>query len=79
MPTVLRGEGWRICVFADDHAPPHFHVMTPEASLRFTIPDARRLDPLPRRAAKAVAAASAAARAQMDVIEAEWRRLNGRG
>ncbi|GAB3470842.1 DUF4160 domain-containing protein [Azotobacter salinestris] len=30
MATVRSDRNWKIKVYPDDHAPPHFHVQTPE-------------------------------------------------
>jgi len=28
MPTLYRGNGWRITMYFRDHDPPHFHIIT---------------------------------------------------
>ena len=30
MPTVHRQQGWKVQIFANDHAPPHVHVVSAE-------------------------------------------------
>jgi hypothetical protein len=27
MPTIAEFDGIKICMYADDHAPPHFHIL----------------------------------------------------
>ena len=29
MPTIHRLDNSNLCIFADDHAPPHFHMLGP--------------------------------------------------
>lgn len=28
MPTIHRGDGWKITMYYRDHEPPHFHIVT---------------------------------------------------
>ena len=37
MATVHRDRNWKICIYPDDHAPPHFHVQTPDGESLITI------------------------------------------
>jgi len=30
MPTVHRQQGWKVQIFANDHAPPHVHLVSAE-------------------------------------------------
>ena len=68
-----------IWVFPDDHAPPHFHVMSPETDV---IIDLRTLTVVRgryKRTQLTNALAWAAEPGNRAFIEAEWRRLNERG
>jgi hypothetical protein len=44
MPEIVRLSNSKICMYADDHDPPHFHLRGPEwqASVDLAPPDARR-------------------------------------
>lgn len=37
MPTVLTIRGWRVVIYPNDHAPPHVHVIGPDAHARFQL------------------------------------------
>lgn len=37
MATVHSTNGWKIKIYPDDHAPPHFHVQTPDGESLVTI------------------------------------------
>ena len=65
-----------IRVNADDHLPPHFHVMGPDDEALVEISTQTVLEGnLPRRHRKEVVAWIAA---NIDVIQAEWNRINPR-
>lgn len=34
MPVVLREGGWTVCIYTDDHVPPHVHVKRPGGSVK---------------------------------------------
>ncbi|MCB2056207.1 MAG: DUF4160 domain-containing protein [Geminicoccaceae bacterium] len=74
MPTIHRIGRLKIQVFADDHAPPHFHAWHPEGEVLVVIatlePLAGKLDA--RELRKAMEWASA----NRDALENAWRRLN---
>lgn len=74
MPTLKRLGNILIRVFGEDHAPPHFHVVTPDHEAMVRIADlqvhAGSIDRKSLRIAIAWAAEN------IDLLEAEWRRLN---
>ena len=37
MPTICRFAGIRICMYANDHPPPHFHINHAGVEARFSI------------------------------------------
>jgi len=39
MPTIVEFEGIKICMYADDHAPPHFHILFAEYEALIRISD----------------------------------------
>ena len=77
MPTIVRlADSIRICMYAGDHSPPHFHVLTGDGKA-FMV----RLDTLQVLAgtasAKAFALAVAWAVDNREMLAARWRDLNG--
>lgn len=65
-----------ITVYANDHLPPHFHVITPDAQALVEIATLSILaGSLPSKVEKAALAWAAA---NLDVIRAEWNRINPR-
>jgi len=78
MPTLVRSGSWKICVYAD-HAPPHFHVrIGGEFNVRVEIATFNVIDPVPRKAAKAVREALAWANVNRGALVIEWARVNER-
>jgi hypothetical protein len=76
MPTLIASAGWKICIYAD-HAPPHFHIRVGEEfNVRAEIATLDTLDPVPRKASRAVREALAWARANRESLVAEWMRIN---
>ena len=74
MPTIVRIGNLKIQVFADDHNPPHFHVVTPDhealvalATLTVLRGEIRRRD---------LETALKWIRANREIIAREWERLN---
>lgn len=43
MPTFYQADGWKIKLYADDHAPPHFHVETPNGAESVRLSDLKIL------------------------------------
>ena len=76
MPTLVRIGNLKIQVFADDHNPPHFHVVTPGhealvglATLTVLRGEIRRRD---------LDAALEWVRENRETVASEWERLNGK-
>ncbi|MGR6431095.1 DUF4160 domain-containing protein [Rhizobium sp. PAMB 3174] len=76
MPTLVRIGNIVIRMFADDHHPPHFHIVTPDHHGAVRIADfvmiAGEMD------RKSLQIALAWADENRTVLEGEWRRLNER-
>jgi hypothetical protein len=75
MPTIARIGNLKIQVFADDHNPPHFHVVTPDGEALVSIGRLRILRGDLRR--KDFDAVIEWANRNLDTIEDAWRSLNG--
>ena len=76
MPTIVRLGKVLIQVYADDHNPPHFHVVTPDYEALVLISDLSILrGSIDRRS---LDAALAWASENKEVLENEWQRLNER-
>ena len=78
MPTIVRlSETVRICMYAGDHNPPHFHVLTNDGTA-FMV----RLDTLQvlagRASTRAFATAVAWAASNRDLLAGRWNDLNDR-
>ncbi|MBI5119904.1 MAG: DUF4160 domain-containing protein [Rhodospirillales bacterium] len=39
MPTIAEFDGIKICMYGEDHAPPHFHALFAEFEAQFRISD----------------------------------------
>lgn len=77
MTTVYRSSNWKIKIYPDDHAPPHFHVQTPDGESLITIDD---LQVLGRGAnVKALKAALAWAMQNRELLRQIWQQQNERG
>lgn len=75
MPVVKQLSSGTICVYAGDHPPPHFHVRANDGrEVKLQIPTLSVLvgavDPKLRKDA------ATWAKANMAVLQAEWKRLN---
>ena len=76
MPTITVLSNAKIEMFADDHSPPHFHLRGPNSNALIGL---NTLSVLRGRASRGdLAEAFAWAKANVDLLEAEWRRLNER-
>ena len=75
MPTIRRFANCKIAIYADDHLPPHFHIEGRDfrAVVEIETLSVRAGDV--RRAAEAMDWAAL----NLDVLRAEWARLNQRG
>lgn len=74
MNTIYRNGKMKISVYAD-HAPPHFHVRTPDGDSAVDLATMMELPGCANR--KLLAKAIAWALANRSLIEAEWNQLNG--
>ncbi|MDD2611020.1 MAG: DUF4160 domain-containing protein [Giesbergeria sp.] len=74
MNTIYRDGKMKISVYAD-HAPPHFHVRTPDGDSAVDLATMMELAGCANR--KLLAKAIAWALANRSLIEAEWNQLNG--
>ena len=76
MPTLARLSGVSIRMYADDHPPPHFHLIGTNSDAMVRL---RTLDVLRGIADRRdLEEAKAWARLNESLLEAEWRRLNER-
>ena len=71
MPTLVRLGRVSIRVFYNDHAPPHFHVATPDGGVLVRIETLTVIAGMIRRTDLELALEWA--RGNMDLIRAEWR------
>ena len=76
MPTIARIGNIKIQMFGDDHAPPHFHVRTPDRKAVIALADLEVLRGSLRRSEFDTVVAWA--RQNQDRLENEWRRLRKR-
>ena len=76
MPTIVKIGNLKVQIFADDHNPPHFHVVTPDFEALVLISNfeilAGRID---RRTFEA-ALEWAKVKENKEKLEHEWNRLN---
>jgi len=76
MATIHSTSDWKIKIYADDHAPPHFHVQTPDGESLVAIAG---LTVLGHGAnAKALKAALAWARQNIHLLMQAWNTQNRR-
>lgn len=75
MPTVKASGAWKITVYADDHNPPHFHILTAEHEVLVLISNLQVIAGSMKASVLREALAWAAQnRAE---IEDAWTRYNG--
>jgi hypothetical protein len=74
MPTLARFGKLLIQIYADDHAPPHFHVVTPDDEALISIDGFEVIAGTVRRRDLAIVVEWASA--NVDKLKAEWDRLN---
>ncbi len=74
MNTIYRDGKMKISVYAD-HAPPHFHVRTPDGDSAVDLATMTELAGCANR--KLLAKAIAWALANQALLQAEWNQLNG--
>lgn len=76
MPTLARIGKVKVQVFADDHNPPHFHVVTPDKEALIALETLKMLrGEIGRRD---LATALKWVRANRKIVVKEWERLNGK-
>lgn len=74
MPTLARLGNILIRIYAEDHVPPHFHVVTPDHEAMVRIADLQvHAGSIDR---KSLRAAIEWAVQNIELLETEWRRLN---
>jgi len=76
MPTIVRIGNLKIQVFADDHNPPHFHVVTPDHEALVALATLTVLRGTIRR--RDLKTAVEWVRANREAVADEWERLNGK-
>ena len=76
MPTLARFGKLLIQMYPGDHAPPHFHVVTPEQEALVTLANLEIYAGQIDRQSLKIAVEWAAA--NMDHLNSEWSRLNER-
>jgi hypothetical protein len=76
MPTIVTIGNIRIRMFADDHNPPHFHVLTPDHEALVLISDFTVLRGSIDRRSYEIALRWASE--NRELLDNEWQRLNER-
>lgn len=76
MPTIYAIGGLKIQVFADDHFPPHFHIVGPDFEVLVAMSDLSILKG--GRYHRELRDAMDWARQNSNVLQKEWARLNER-
>jgi hypothetical protein len=77
MPTIQRFGAAKLCIYADDHRPPHFHIVGPDFQVLVRIADLVVFEGSARP--NQIAAAMAWARANQNLLARRWAELNERG
>jgi hypothetical protein len=77
MPTLHRFGAVSVRMYADDHRPPHFHVVGPDFQVLVRISDLTVIAGEARPAQ--IAEAIAWAREQREALAIKWAELNERG
>jgi hypothetical protein len=76
MPTLQRFGSVSVRIYADDHRPPHFHIVAPEFQVLVGISDLTVIAGEARPAQ--IAEALAWARTHREMLALEWAKLNER-
>ena len=75
VPTIKRFSAYRICIYAADHMPPHFHVLANDGSEALVVIDS--LQVLQGDAGRqAMQQAIEWARTNQDALQATWKECN---
>ncbi len=77
MPTIQRFGAAKLCIYADDHRPPHFHIVGPDFQVLVSIADLVVFEGAAR--SNQIAAAMAWAHANQNLLAQRWTELNERG
>ena len=77
MPTIQRFGAAKLCLYADDHHPPHFHIVGPDFQVLVRIADLVVFQGEARP--NQIAEAMAWARAHHNLLAQRWTELNERG
>ena len=77
MPVLQRFGAVSVCMYADDHHPPHFHIVAPEFQVLVRISDLTVIagEALPAQIAQALAWAQT----HREMLALKWAELNERG
>lgn len=76
MPTIVKLGNLKIQIFADDHNPPHFHVVTPDYEALVRLSDLSVMAGAIDRRSLQVALEWAKEETNRDLLAHEWNRLN---
>ena len=77
MPTIQRFGAAKLCMYADDHHPPHFHIVGPDFQVWVRIADLVVFQGEARP--NQIAEAMAWARAHQNLLAQRWTELHERG
>ena len=77
MPTIVRIGRMRLVMFYRDHMPRHFHVATPDGDAQIALADLSIMNG--RLRTSELEMVRDWARANIEFLEREWERLNGKG
>jgi hypothetical protein len=77
MPTLQRFGAVSVRMYADDHRPPHFHIVSPDFEVLVRISDMTVIAGEARPAE--IAEALSWARGQPEALALKWTELNERG
>jgi Domain of unknown function (DUF4160) len=77
MPTLHRFGAVSVRIYADDHRPPHFHIVAPDFQVLVRISDLRVIAGEARPAQ--IAEVLAWARERRESLALKWAELNERG
>jgi hypothetical protein len=78
LSTIHRESNWKIAVYADDHAPPHFHALTPDGESLVEIETLTETQQGAEKKALKAALIWAGVEANKQIIKTKWDELNER-
>jgi hypothetical protein len=76
MPTIVKLGNLKIQIFADDHNPPHFHIVTPDHEVLVRLSDLTVMAGSMDRRSLDFALDWVRADKNRDLLTDEWNRLN---